>query len=41
MKVFAERSRISSQEAVFWYNLSKTGQKVYSVPQNAIFKYEW
>ena len=42
IKVLAERSMISSQEAVFWYNLSlKTGQKVDSVLQNTIFKYEW
>ena len=42
VKVLAERSGISPQEAVFWYNLTpKTGQKVDSMPQNAIFKYEW
>ena len=42
IKVLAEKSGISQQEAVFWYNLSlKTGQKVDSVPQNTIFKYEW
>ena len=42
IKVLAERSGISPQEAVFWCNLSpRTGQKVDSVPQNAIFKYEW
>ena len=42
IKVLTERSRISLQEAMSWYNLSpKTGLKVDSVPQNAIFKYEW
>ena len=42
INVLAKRSGIFPHETVFWYNLSpKTGQKVDSVLQNAIFKHEW
>lgn len=42
IKAIAERGQISPPEAVFWYNMApKSGQKVESVPQRAVFKYEW
>ena len=42
IKVIAERSNISPLKAVFWYNSSpKTRQEIDSVPQRALFRYEW
>ena len=38
----AERGGIRPQEAVFWYNTSpRSGQSEDSVPQLALFRYEW
>ena len=42
IKAMAERGSISPMEAVFWYNVSPTaGQDENSVPQRAVFCYEW
>ena len=42
IKVSAERGDISPIEAVFWYNMSpRNGQNDNSVPQKALFTYEW
>ena len=42
IKTMAERGSISPMEAVFWYNVSpRAGQDENSVPQRAVFCYEW
>lgn len=42
IKAIAERGNISPLEAVFWYNMSpRTGQREDSVPQKALFNYDW
>ena len=42
IKAMAERGGIRPQEAVFWYNTSpRSGQSEDSVPQQALFRYEW
>ncbi|XP_076030373.1 uncharacterized protein LOC143018669 [Oratosquilla oratoria] len=42
IKAIAERARIPPTEAVFWYNISpRSGQDDRSVPQKAVFKYDW
>ena len=42
IKAMAERGSISPMEAVFWYNMSpRAGQAENSVPQRAVFRYEW
>ncbi|XP_076036043.1 uncharacterized protein LOC143021997 [Oratosquilla oratoria] len=42
IKAIAERARIPQTEAVFWYNISpRSGQDDHSVPQKAVFKYDW
>ena len=42
VKAIAERADIDPIEAVFWYNISpRTNQDEGSVPQSAIYKYEW
>lgn len=42
IKAMAERAQVTPMEAVFWYNMSpKSGQDETTVPQRAVFKYEW
>ena len=42
IKAMAVRGSISPMEAVFWYNMSpRAGQAENSVPQRAVFHYEW
>ena len=42
IKAVAERGRIDPVEAVFWYNMApRSGQDENTVPQRAIFKYNW
>ena len=42
IKALAERTKVSPCESVFWYNISpRSGQKSESVPQQAVYKYEW
>ena len=42
VKAVAERGQISPLEAVFWYNMApRSGQEEVSVPQRAVFRYEW
>ena len=42
IKAMAERGGIRPQEVVFWYNTSpRSGQSEESVPQRALFWYEW
>lgn len=42
IKAMAERARVTPMEAVFWYNMSpRTGQDERTVPQRAMFRYEW
>lgn len=41
IKAAAKKSRISPQEAVFWYMLPKMSQDADFLPQRAVFKYEW
>ena len=42
IRAMAERGSISPMEAVFWYNMSpRAGQAENSVPQRAVFRYEW
>ena len=42
VKCIAERRNISPQEAVYWYNMSqKNGIDAMSVPQKAVYRYEW
>ena len=42
IKRIAERAEISPIEAVYWYNISpKSGQDGRTVPQAAVFSYQW
>ncbi|XP_076043781.1 uncharacterized protein LOC143026882 [Oratosquilla oratoria] len=42
IKSIAERALTPPVEAVFWYNMSpRSSQDEYSVPQKALFEYEW
>lgn len=42
VKSIAERGNISPQEAVYWYNMTpRTGIDSSSVPQKAVYRYEW
>ncbi|XP_076056355.1 uncharacterized protein LOC143034304 [Oratosquilla oratoria] len=42
IKAIAERARIPPTEAIFWYHISpRSGQDDRSVPQKAVFKYDW
>ena len=42
IKVIAERGNITPMEAVFWYNMTpRSGQSEASVPQRAVYRYEW
>lgn len=42
IKTLAERGQIEPEEAVFWYNMSpRSGQDETTVPQRAVFRYEW
>ncbi|GAB1602697.1 hypothetical protein Ahia01_000549600 [Argonauta hians] len=42
IKAMAERSQISPQEAVFWYNMTpRVGQADETVPHRAVYGYAW
>lgn len=42
IKALAERGRITPMEAVFWYNMApRSGLEATTVPQRAVFRYEW
>ena len=42
VKALAERGGIDPCEAVFWYNMTpRSGQAVETIPQRAIYTYEW
>ena len=42
IKASAEKGNVNPIEAVFWYNMSaRDGQNETTVPQRAVFKYEW
>ena len=42
IKAVAERSQISPQVTVFWYNMApKNGRDETSVPHKSVFTYEW
>ena len=42
IKALAERGQITPMEAVFWYNMApRSGLDEATVPQRAVFRYEW
>ena len=41
IKTIAERSDISPQEAVFWYNLAPRSYDQQIIPHQQLFNYEW
>ena len=41
IKTIAERSNITPQEAVFWYNITPRSHDQHLIPQRELFTYDW
>ena len=41
IKTIAERSNITPQEAIFWYNITPRSHDQYLIPQRELFTYHW